>query len=98
MKALAEAEAPTPTRVARRSLVSNVVRIAGQRAAALYERQTPDQKVSIGAITGMAIGILLWWLMGSLFVGDDPILLFVSLIALGLAGLLLGAMRASRSP
>jgi hypothetical protein len=55
--------------------------------------RSPDLKVALGALAGIA----LWGLLGSLFLGDNLPVMFVSLFALGLTGGLIGAMAARGS-
>jgi hypothetical protein len=88
LEALAEAEKAVPRSSPAPSALRRVVR----RAVSLFDRQTPELKLTVGAITGMAAGVALWSLLGSLLFADNPFLLFVSLIALGFAGGLVGAM------
>jgi hypothetical protein len=90
LEALAEAEAERA--IPRPSPAPSVLQRVFHRAASFYDGQTPELKLTVGAITGMAAGVALWSLLGSLFFGDNPILLFLSLFALGFAGGLVGAM------
>lgn len=93
LDALSEAEAEAEAeRAVPGPLPAPVLRRGLERAAGLYEVQTLEVKLTVGAITGIAAAVSLWsFLAGSIF-GDNLILLFVSLFGLGFAGLLIGAM------
>lgn len=96
LKALAEAEAEAKRAGPHGTSASSGSRRRIERAADLYDKQTPEVKITVGAITGLAAGVGLWSLLGVSILSGDLILLFVSLLGLGFGGLSMGAMVALR--